>query len=95
MLIVFRQNRLKIDGKHPSSKGKCSDNTNGNISIEFLHIVQLLKGHVITEESKMNLFDFSTTKICYLSLLLKCNLNDSEVYFFPTRTFQLLLSVSD
>ena len=79
--MVFRQNHLKIDSKDPSSKGKCSVDTNGNISTEFLHTEQPLKGHV-TEDSKTNLLLFSTKdKNCYLSFLLKCSLNDPEVYF--------------
>ena len=57
MLMVFGQNHLKIDRKHPLSKGKCSDNTNGIISAEFLYIEQPLEGHV-TEDSKTNLLYF-------------------------------------
>ena len=61
MLMVFGQKHTKIDRKHPSSKGKCCDKTNENISTEFLHIDQPLKSHV-TEDSKTNLLYFSTTK---------------------------------
>ena len=40
---------MKIDRKHPSSKGKFFDNTNGYIAFEFLHIEQPLKCHVVED----------------------------------------------
>ena len=48
----------KIDRKHPSSKGKCCDKTNGNISTEFLHIEQLQKAMSLRTQKQ----------ICYIFL---------------------------
>ena len=58
MLMVFGQIHSKIDSKHPSSKGKCCDKTNGNISTEFLHIEQLYKAMSVRTQKQ----------ICYIFL---------------------------